>query len=150
MDDRCVIGKVFPLDGRVAGMIGPKGMELPADPPAKATFEILRITEATASTPAWTDLLVNGDIRMRVNPEIASHPFLRLFDAVAVVSQHFDRIPHQPEVAVIALAGKKYSFFRAMLPDGEVLLVDTHERLLKWRKPQHNDGLLRDGSWRIA
>lgn len=129
-------GEVFNNEGRVAGMIPPSGR------PDAITFSIGRVWPATNSSPPWTDMLVEQDIRVRINPEICQPPFFRLFDCVMLAATETDKILalDGDDGLFISLQGQTFLCWSENIGGLRVIMIDTEERVLKWNPQGANDG----------
>lgn len=144
-----MIGKVFNADGRVGGFLASDGDTLPDGLPEEIAFRVLGTRDETDKYPAWTDVLVDGRIKLRINPEVAAPPYFRLYDAVALVGRSYREIPLSPMAAEAVFGGQRFLIWRERLLDGEVAVMDTAERIDKWQSPAQTN-VVRDGMWRIG
>ena len=140
-------GDVFNLGGKVAGSIPPSGR------PDSISFVVSRVMAEQGQSPAWADMTVDGNIPVRINPDICKPPYVRLFDFVATIGQRTDEISAlEPDNYFrVTFGGQEFLFWVASIQSRfgrvNVIMVDTLERVLKWN-PQNlqvHDGQHRHG-----
>jgi hypothetical protein len=121
-------GEVFNMGGRVAGVIPPLGR------PDAIPFVIKTVWPATSQFPAWADMIVGDNLRVRINPDICKPPFYRLFDCVAVVSKRTAQIlaVEPGHMMSATFQGVRYVFWPEDIGGVQVLMIDTEERVLMW------------------
>lgn len=129
-------GDVFNLGGKVAGAIPPSGR------PNAISFRISGVRPGTSLFPGWAEMTIDGNIPVKINPDICKSPFVRLFDCVAAIGQNSDEILSLKRGDKLAktFGGERFVFWVESLnsPFGKlnVIIVDTLERILKWN-PQN-------------
>jgi hypothetical protein len=101
-------------------------------------FEIHSIQPAGVPTgnPGWVQVLINGSEYCRINPDLCRSPYHRLADCVMIAHLHRERLPLGGGSAVLRVLppaphpeAQEVIFWRERLLDGEVVMVDTPERL---------------------
>ncbi len=138
-------GAVRGFEGRVQGCIG-RDDNLPFN---GIHFEIVGECPARKGTPAWVDVLVDGQ-RCRINPEICTFPWWRFFDCVCFAARYRNEFPNVTEgMAVMTFPPRPHpaaqDFVFGMILNRQLLLIDTKERALS-----HASNVLRDGHRRLG
>jgi hypothetical protein len=131
-------GEVFKSpDGRIAGAIPPLGVE------GAIPFEILG--EYPGQNPPWADMLVAGNVKCRINPDICTPPYFRLYDCVFLAATQGHTLPHfeagvwaKVELPPGQPGAQTFAFCRAF--NGQVVMIELYQRLLKFsRNTQFSD-----------
>lgn len=125
-------GEVFNAAGRVGIAIPAQGME------GAIPFEIDAIHPPgiPAGNPGWVQVLIAGKVYCRINPELCRPPYHRLADCVLMAHRHRKQLPLGGSTAnklVLPPAphpeAQEIIFWKLRLMDGEVVMVDTPERV---------------------
>ena len=112
------------------------------------SFKIGFVWPETSDFPAWADMIVGKNIRVRINPDICQPPYFRLFDCVKLVGMEAAKIMALKNGVMYSatLQGQTFVFWPVVIGGLEIIMIDTEERVLDWNPQRASDGQHRHGS----